>query len=1742
MIYVKKNTAVLLVLLLAFLAASAKEIRIKGDSIVNLQANDYSEVEDPEYSVIAAGAWQAEFNHRAVTGYVAVGIDKNTLNNQFSNFSTTVEVQITYDKIVNGVFVPVVIPSRSFLISFSPEDVSRSEVIFKIEGAHKIKAIVINTPVLTAAQLYLKTEIAMDRSYAFDRTDLVPVSGVFTIAHTPDLNSNREIIDWSDVKNAVEYDFEWAHYHNHDGNLVTPGFISAGNLNLPEKVFSQASRVSTKQSEFSIPLVYDNGFIVYRVRAKGNLERDDYEGIYEGVWSDNAKTITTVEAFDDYISVSGHESDKNWNYQAVFTENGNNKYSVTYSDGSGRARQTVVNQNDLDQTVVAETFYDFQGRAAIQALPAPTESPAIKFYPEFNRSSSNTSQPYGKENFDKDIVVQTGCETATEPFSSTNSPSAGNYYSNNNPRVALNEDMYVPDAYGYPFTQTIYTPDNTGRVRSQTIPGAEFKHNNGKETKYLYTTPYQEELDQLFGSNAGFAHKYKKNVVFDANGQASVTYINPANQTVATMLSGTGGDDLTPLPYSTNLPYSVDLLSKIQLTDNYGQLEKFNFALGTRTMTRSIPVLKKGIQEFYYKIENEKFQRSCIDEENTIFNYCYDCVLDVEISLVDECGKEYLTGVYDYASNDYLLNASAGSSTNDCLPTGSYDNNWPTNITNGVPKELDPGAYALSKVVKINYEKLDLYVKDYIDRDNCLKTEEEFRIKELDELILLTDCEYDCADCDADLAKYLYVDEFTQCDPCLNAYEHAQLLKQCKAGCEEKDKCAIAFQMLLSDMSPGGQYGKTTEQTKVDYDGAIIDGGSTFEPWKFPLSIFNDNNWLPLRNLILASTGLPEGNTYKASWRRPLKVNNDGVVDDAQETNYLASDGTAYKVYVKKKADGSYEPRFVGAVISDANGLEYVYAKNLYYVEDFVKLWKPEWAELLVPYHPEFGYYQYCVIMHLSNDFDESLLSAETFTELDLAFQSSIKNSYLEFRDQLNTNFFVSIDPFFKSTSPYDYDVNELVTAFRNKLHTYAADGTEQIDIWTMAWMLGNCENPKCSANCTPPNPIVIDDASWPHFKMLYLSAKEKVMNQHRIEKVINKIHPNSPGKLLSSYNECFGNANFNKYKNDFLTTRVISAPSTGNLFSRFIRALKFKAASKITVLNMNSPYFEPSQPCSKSTYFLYAQKDPRFGNGFTGSSLNEMASEACEGIVKYGDGDCSEKTKAILKETQTMAQVQRYKQCGQCPLAYDLQVFLNGIIQSEFDLSNNTGIDVHCKIEELSAELNTSLNQGFSVGTAGPAINPNLQWVNAGTPNHLSINIGACNIEFPDLLQYPTLGISTYDQIDEICCIKAISSSQFSFTIKFSVIIGVDGNVEKREKNLIATSCLDLLNCDFGDKCSVTALGIGVQDLLNALANNEAPDNSSSINDLYALNDDVELIIDNAGNPNYYEAILDNNILDYFKNKMFATEASGITWKTTTINNTTLDGELEMNGVVYPNIPPLYESCSLSLTFESWNGVSPAVFNFSDIDYYYNLRPIPQLDPNPGSNYDFLINGRTIAGNIVKLRGISCMKAITCAPYVDLAFLTSNAYAAYEGCEKTQVFYELSEQLKAITDLQAEITIDNDDNGVYSNFIYDPNNPQSTYDLSLKIISSDFTDDFSKVKEIINTYVIKEEGNENKLFAQVQLCDDPNDSDCDGSFALVEITGNFAVLYSCEPIVRNRLNEGCTTYALIDEVKNGFM
>ena len=753
-----------------------------------------------------------------------LGIDENSSYGYIPAFTFTANITINGYNSSN-----VIQPDQTAVleITYSPNGGAMETNLhyFKTGGFHKYKITV--DPILGTIpdNVYLEAELKIDRFYEISQT-VLPVLGCNYIYYQPTTNQEFTIFDvnqdpipavgqeleiwWNFIEGAEEYELEWTWVDNYD---------QVATVEFNERDFElNNTRILTSQQRYRIPLIHAKGYLIYRVRGVGrwtdNFLNDTDKRKY-GPWSTSGAPITNagtnITAWPHYVEITSvHEALKNWQYQAVYAENGKKKEIVSYFDGSLRNRQTVTRINSDKQAIVGESIYDNQGRVAVQILPTPVGNTALRYYQSLNINTAGN--PYSHRDFDWELNPNVSCSVAAAAMSELSG--AAKYYSPNN-TPGIYSQNYVPQAHGFPFVQMEYTPDNTGRIRTQSGVGVPYQIDGDHATKYFYLQPYQEELNRLFGYKVGYKTRYKKNMVVDANGQVSVSYFDPQGRVIATALSGNNTTNLQSLGEELNghhASQSVDLLNKFGLTDentpyddntllSTGENGPFNDALILNTQIGATS--DNSLHTFTYQIKTSTFSDPCLLEDGGIsYPYAYDLTIELQ----DDCGNSVLTSTVPISLDiDGTTNATYTSSLGVNYTPGTVA------ALNGFTANLKIGSYTLSKILKIDGDKLDEYVQHYISYPgNCL----------LQPIDFASTAPQDCYN--------------------ILPAEDANFVAT---------TCSVTEKMMLADLSPFGQYGAIDPSDLTSVFGTVnvlAQGGapSSLTTWKNPdpLYPYQDEN------------------------------------------------------------------------------------------------------------------------------------------------------------------------------------------------------------------------------------------------------------------------------------------------------------------------------------------------------------------------------------------------------------------------------------------------------------------------------------------------------------------------------------------------------------------------------------------------------------------------------------------------------------------------------------------------------------------------------------------------------------------------------------------------------------------------------------------------------------------------------------------------------------------------------------
>lgn len=1089
-------------------------------------------------------------------------------------------------------------------ISYSPLDSLsfRDKQSIIIPGVEKYDAKIVYIEVdgisvtTLPANLYVNAEMFVDRYYDFT----TPAGTALTTLADSEIDSDCDnhydelLITWDDIESAEEYQLEWVYINDYD---TVGTYYADTELNYDFK--HNSTRISTTSSEYKISLAYDRGYICYRVRAIGRATTDLNKRIF-GVWTDADKG--TVDNVNYYFKNYAWHDTLNWQFSASYAEEGKKKEVVSFFDGSLRNRQMVTKINSDNNTIVGETIYDHQGRPAIQVLPTPVQdldcigdsATSLKYYHNFTQNQD--SIPYSRTDFDVDDTTGVLCNVVADSMGTGNG--AARYYSPDNPDQT-DENAFIPDAELFPFTQVEYTPDNTGRIRRQGGVGEDFQLGSGHESKYYYGHPSQIQLDRMFGSEVGDKAHYQKNMVVDPNGQISVSYMDQEGRVIATSLAGDAPANLIALPSEASA--GVELTEDLFAPDDNGNSVSNQLSIdgSAKTFTETMLIAGNTEVTFDYTIDMPPFTDSCLPE-----GLCFSCVYDLTIMVIDECGTDLVEAadtIIPTKIGYFNTNPETGAITFDldCENAAIFDSDQQTFTLN-----LTTGSYQIVKTLRVNEAAKQFYIEQYMDTNvnTCIQSLEDFEQAYLDNT--------DFSDCNPE----------TNCDSCLaalgtledclanggTAYDYQQRQYRCNRLCEDISECDVAKIMLMSDMSPGGQYAE------------FLAPDGTTNPGGYPLSILNAANILPF------SYG-----SSQISWRNP-----ELVLDGANAFEYRDEDGvTRSRVELHVTLDGAgdviaTDPEVQTLGVDEhydaASGEYYAWPEDLLNVEDFRNEWQPSWANSLIVYHPEYPFYAICLEYEdtvefndpfTSNSFDSLLRRTDTWqAAVDRGF---IESSYASISD-VNlrlTNWFSSgndvWDPFVVHSATYYNYGAELVSKFS----VFTSMGANDYSMAQMAAMGVRCSNlvgvvPGVTCFRFGDDAVIGDpdyndsirDREWQALRAYYLSMKQSRQQQLAINLSITD--PSYYG-----YNGCIG-------------AQESFYPSTYDFNDNSLPLA-------------STQYANPDQPCNYNTYPYYAYKVKRFPVSST--DINQDINNAA---------------------------YQNYLLTGQCPLTGSLEHLLNEAAQ----------------------------------------------------------------------------------------------------------------------------------------------------------------------------------------------------------------------------------------------------------------------------------------------------------------------------------------------------------------------------------------------------------------------------------------------------------------------------------------------
>jgi RHS repeat-associated protein len=1427
---------------------------------------------------------------------------KNTLTLGINRYSTaaladfvatvTVQVTSTAPLALGGA---ITILTKTLSVSYegandhtaaSPH-ISIDQDVYSFANGYKVSTRIIGIAVSSSnpslvgstlpSNVYLESQMDAERYYPLNQ-NAAPFSNPTDLNIFYIINSDEFEVSWTRIPGAEEYDLEW---------LWLDEAKNAYWQNAPELDFrNNSTRIRTSQRTYRISNVFENGQVCFRVRGVGraSLATNAWEKIAYTPWSwedQNSisatglpasatySTMTTANGneFLFYVTLDGltfvktpnpvitfrpliHEFYKNWQYKATYAEEGKKKEVVSYFDGSLRSRQSVTKNNSDNNAIVGETYYDYNGRAAVQALPVPVADATIRFY-QYNVAGlsgfnfdETTHKPYGKKFFDEEAPAGTSTTCAVFVAGLDPAYGASNYYSAQN----LNQQFaqgYVPNAEKFPISQTVYTNDNTGRIAAQGGVGKTHQVGTGHETKYLYGTPEQVEIDRLFGSEVGYNKHYKKNMVIDANGQVSISYIDQEGRTIATALTGQGpsnlsnlkgasGNVLYPAPTATNV-LNADLLNKVNATDYDTDLDN-NQRIGDKlTFTKKILVPTAGTYTVSYDLEGTSFTYSCLPT-----NACYDCVYDLEINVFDNCmnNPPGFTKITHTLGNILPPSAPGGSVSpsytldTQCNQVVNFSTSQLSYSGSHLLVDLGQGEYTVTKTLKINQNALSFYLNDYLKSD-CVKQPSDFDYVQAD----TSGCGLTCDQCVVALGtKQDYLDKHKG-----TADDWEREYKVCREPCEYVSLCDAEYITMLADVSPGGQYG--------DWE----DNNGDCNPALHPVSVYNVPNMLPAVKNFTVGLQVPD-------WKHPLfrkSIYASDLPTDF-EHEYRDDDNSPSKVYITKYVSGTtvtYLPPVQASASltpvdpnNTGNGAQYyVKPEQLDNVADFIANWQSSWARSLVFYHPEYPYYDWC-LKNSTETITPFAVTVGTGTNAVTGYVNSSDSydSLLLVTDDILTTSGLNLtrlsdplsnDPYW-TTNGYYYDQSS-AASFTNSGYPVTATGTKcpqrtGTPVLTSPWNAfykpidvrynnysQSISVPAFAALITTSCVIQYGQPAANQLACLVAILNGNGGSFTSTTSVNNvgfdAILPYMPANLKNDYWNRFKslylslkhemqmeaaesyamNGNY-RGVNDGIGDPAFDAQSMSVPFTKYRTFGPFTTFADI-LKQWFFPFNSANEPqyCTPFTHSQYANKIKRFPN----------AKNATDQLNNLPGGDPG---------------AQIYANTGLCPNAFYFQTFLNAVGVNNQITSSTLNLST---IPEFNRDLYTVVANGV-IPTSFVAAN----WIASNTSNALtaSMKIGsnpACGmtLNFPtgytfDFSNTGNGGAYSFLKLYHLVP-GTVSGGTYNFTIKADVAQASSSSQTFTTVILSGSTCIPLTGCSFTPPCEPTTTAIALQKLMNAIA-----------------------------------------------------------------------------------------------------------------------------------------------------------------------------------------------------------------------------------------------------------------------------------------------------------------------------------
>jgi RHS repeat-associated protein len=1214
------------------------------------------------------------------------------LRNQ-SDFNENAKVTISADLKYYPINVasPAVQKTITLEINYKSGALTQSDIsnIFAYKNAWKVDLNITNVQVTSDAGAdlaLLKTKlvdfIELNVGFQEDRITRINYNTVpANLTACEDQATDELVISWSTLDDAETYELEYSFVDDYSdtlNSLVNPD-------NIPFNFKDNSTRISLNETYYRIPLVYERGWILYRVRAIGLGGNDLDQPVY-CKWTGGIPQPMISSFPNKFHHGVAHISDKmNWQLASTFAEDGKRSDVVNYFDGTFRSRQTVTAMN-LEQQLPYDQSAIFQTANEVDVISGPpilvneldlaqkVPSNSSVFFKKAKykvsdnevKTNSQLASPLTKEggrsesskninptsragrrvgglNLVNRKVKDNLVNLQTSVFETSNCPQPGNEKER---EVIAGETIY--DYQGRPAVNILPTPTNAHKL--EYLPLLNISNTTLKPYAWQdfdtpnFTCPNTNELysqpdasSGIMGAAAYYSHNNPNRLGFNA-------FIPEA----------------LGFPF-TQISYLQDNTGKVAAQSGVGTT--FQFGNGHET-------------RFYYASPNqEELDRMFGTEVGDALRYQKNAVMDqnhqVSVTYLNPEGK-------------IIATALAGKT----------------------PENLDSLDYQLATSMDVSIMNKNIINAD----DKTLTTEHQF-IVTTDS----TDYTFNYS-IDPETLDFDVCDGTTVCLDCIYDIDIRLSHVESCTGIPLFTYSGTIGNLINTDGNIDLNCNNNSSTGAYPRDTIIRLGIGTYNISKritvnqqaalaYVAEVFKDTCQSKWEEIL--ENKLSQVDTMDC-YRSCNTCDQPPVQTPTCDTTYCKpnpnrcdiirsmmladiSPGGQYAQFVRN-TDGTIDASVYPLSIFNLNNILPSFPNSINFnlllpatfsnVSDLVNNWLPEYAEKLLPMHPEYCLLGWCSSDSIDStlDFDVQILSTPYFVDAVnkgyITLGSPLPNSAIKPYEQLLNN-----DPWFLNNSN-----QSIKTALLNKLINYGCSDTISADelAMHMAWCAFNnpAQNqqgstPVMDPNATPcalPTPDYftihgfgtepnVADLEWTFLRSLYLSAKNEVIQ--------TSMNAYADGNLCNS--RCIGTENY-------------------NYWSQYLQL---------------SPNYEPCNDPFWYSWIFYKDKQSRFGSGID-NILNVMANAniAIDVSSVTDFNDPCQFAQAIADQSTSINQQVANTMCGGGPSDGDCEVataftdLLNSMILT---LQNNAT----CQL--LNSQIPSILSNADITAVVGSHLNDSL-------------------------------------------------------------------------------------------------------------------------------------------------------------------------------------------------------------------------------------------------------------------------------------------------------------------------------------------------------------------------------------------------------------------------------------------------